>query len=155
VSTATCDIRFSLQNRYAKHSLVTALGNLGVSNRAVTLSGRATRSEKEISKEEFLGADAEAIRTALTRFLERNDLPRANDLVILDMEPRDIAPRHLASSRGSSSGNSSLRTGDVSAWPDRCCGGPSRLPTRHWIAALAGVHLSEYSDCQSRFNDVV
>jgi len=100
VSTATCDIRLSLQNRYAKDSLVTALGNLGVSNRAVTLSGRATKSEKEISKEEFLGADAEVIRTALTEFLKRNDLPRANDLVILDMEPRGIAPRHLGEFEG-------------------------------------------------------
>jgi hypothetical protein len=46
--TATCDIRFSLQNRYAETSLVNELVRFGISNRAVTISGRARRSEKEI-----------------------------------------------------------------------------------------------------------
>jgi hypothetical protein len=100
VSTATCDIRFSLQNRYAEDSLVTALAELGISNRAVTISGRATKSENEITKEEFLRADAETIRTALAKFLKKHDLPRANDLVILDMEPRQIAPRDLGEFEG-------------------------------------------------------
>jgi hypothetical protein len=44
VSTATCDIRFSLQNRYAEDSLVNLLTGLGISNRAVTISGRAAGS---------------------------------------------------------------------------------------------------------------
>jgi hypothetical protein len=95
VSTATCDIRFSLQNRYAEDSLVNLLTSLGISNRAVTISGRAVRSEKEISRADFLGANAEEIRTKLTDFLEKHELPCDNDLVILDMEPEDIAPRHL------------------------------------------------------------
>jgi hypothetical protein len=100
VPTATCDLRFSLQSRYARNALVTALANLGISNRAVTLSGRATRSEKDISREDFLRADAETIRTALERFLKNNDLPRADDMVVLDMEPGDFAPRHLGDFEG-------------------------------------------------------
>lgn len=95
MSTATCDFRFSLQNRYAEASLVDALVNLGISNRAVTISGRATRSEKDISRTDFISAKAEEIRTKLTDFLEEHQLPRDNDLVILDMEPKEIAPRHL------------------------------------------------------------
>ena len=95
MSTATCDIRFSLQNRYAGDSLVSALANLGISNGAVTISGRATKSGNETGKEEFLDAGAETIRTTLTGFLADNGLPRANDLVILDMEPRGFAPRNL------------------------------------------------------------
>jgi hypothetical protein len=95
VPTATCDIRFSLQNRYADQDVVAELTPLGITNRAVTLSGRATRSEKEISEEDFVGADTGTIHTALTEFLERHELPRANDLVILDMEPQGFAPRQL------------------------------------------------------------
>jgi hypothetical protein len=95
VSTATCDIRFSLQNRYAEDSLVNLLTSLGISNRAVTISGRATRSEKEISRTDFIGANAEEIRSRLTDFLDEHRLPRNDDLVILDMEPREIAPRNL------------------------------------------------------------
>jgi hypothetical protein len=95
VSTATCDIRFSLQNRYGETSLVNELAHFGISNRAVTISGRATRSEKEISRTDFIGAKAEEIRTKLTDFLEEHELPRDNDLVIVDMEPEEIAPRHL------------------------------------------------------------
>jgi hypothetical protein len=95
VSTATCDFRFSLQNRYAEDSLVNELADFGISNRAVTISGRATRSEKDISRTDFLDAKAEEIRTKLEDFLEEHDLPRDNDLVILDMEPKEIAPRHL------------------------------------------------------------
>ena len=100
MSTATCDIRFSLQNRYAQKGLETALAKLGVTNGAVTISGRATRGEREISMEEFLAADTEAIRTALTKFLEKHSLPRANDLVILDMEPEGFAPRRLGEFEG-------------------------------------------------------
>jgi hypothetical protein len=99
-TTATCDIRFSLQNRYASDDLATTLTSLGVSNSAVTISGRATKSEKEITKEEFLGANAKAIRTRLTRFLSEHELPRDHDLVILDMEPNLIAPRHLGDFEG-------------------------------------------------------
>ena len=93
--TATCDIRFSLQNRYAEPNLVNELGQFGISNRAVTISGRATMSEKEISRTDFIGAKDEEIRSKLTDFLEEHELPRENDLVILDMEPEKIAPRHL------------------------------------------------------------
>jgi hypothetical protein len=95
VSTATCDIRFSLQDRYASARLVDALTSLGVSNRAVTISGRATRSEKEISRTDFVDARVDEIRARLTKYLENHERPRADDLVILDMEPRGIAPRHL------------------------------------------------------------
>ena len=99
-TTATCDIRFSMQNRYADDDLAGALTNLGVSNRAVTISGRATKSDKEISKEEFLGAKAKAIRAKLSSFLDEHDLPQDHDLVILDMEPQCFAPRHLGDFEG-------------------------------------------------------
>jgi hypothetical protein len=95
VSTATCDIRFSLQSRYAEASLVNELAQFGILNRSVTISGRATRSEKEISRTDFIGANAEEIRSKLTDFLAEHELPRDNDLVILDMEPGEIAPRDL------------------------------------------------------------
>jgi len=95
VSTATCDIRFSLQDRYADVSLVDELRNLGVSNRAVTISGRATKSEKEISRADFIGASVEEIRTSFSKYLKRHGRPRPSDLVILDMEPQGIAPRQL------------------------------------------------------------
>jgi hypothetical protein len=95
VSTATCDFRFSLQNRYAEDSLVDELAEYGISNRAVTISGRATKSEKDISRTDFIGAKAEEIRTKLTDFLKEHELPRDNDLVILDMEPKGIAPVRL------------------------------------------------------------
>jgi hypothetical protein len=97
---ATCDIRFSLQNRYARQGLVDALAELGVSNGAVTLSGRATMSETEISKEDFVGATPRQIRTRLKGFLENNEVPRADELVILDMEPQEFAPRQLGDFEG-------------------------------------------------------
>jgi hypothetical protein len=102
---ATCDFRFSLQNRHATERFVTRLADLKVSNDAVTLSGRATRSEVEISQEEFVGANLPAIRDALTRFLTVHELPRANSLVILDMEPRGFTPRNLGDFEGSEQGD--------------------------------------------------
>ena len=98
---ATCDFRFSLQNRYAGARLVTGLADLNVSNDAVTLSGRATRSEVEITQEQFVEADLPSIRDALTRFLATHELPRANSLVILDMEPRGFSPLNLGDFEGS------------------------------------------------------
>lgn len=95
MSTATCDFRFSLQNRYAEDSLVDKLTNLGISNCAVTISGSATLSERDIERGDFIGAKPEEIRTKLTDFLEEHELPRGNDLVILDMEPKGIAPVRL------------------------------------------------------------
>jgi hypothetical protein len=95
VPTATCDFRFSLQNRYADDDFVDELNGFGISNRAVTISGRATMSEKDISRADFIDAKAGEIRTRLEGFLDKHDLPQDNDLVILDMEPKDIAPRHL------------------------------------------------------------
>jgi hypothetical protein len=92
MATATCDIRFSLQNSYASDDLVDALDPLGVSNAAVTISGRALRSEKDISIDRFLAADVEAIRTQFARYLDSNRLPRPGDLVILDLEPQGFAP---------------------------------------------------------------
>jgi hypothetical protein len=94
MSTATCDFRFSLQNRYGDVSLVNDLRELGISNQAVTFSGRATLGEREISKEDFIGASVEEIRTRLKSYLEEHE-PRAGDLVILDMEPQGIAPVRL------------------------------------------------------------
>jgi hypothetical protein len=95
MATATCDIRFSLQNGYASDRLVNALDPLGVSNAAVTISGRALLSDKEISIERFLAADAGPIRTRFVRFLDSNQLPRPGDLVIVDLEPQGFAPRAL------------------------------------------------------------
>ena len=92
---ATCDFRFSLQNRYAGERLLDGLTTLHVSNRAVTLSGRATLSGKDMSKEDFVAAREQAIRSAFANFLDVHDLPCADDLVILDMEPEKCAPRHL------------------------------------------------------------
>ena len=100
VSTATCDIRFSLQNRYAGNRLAKALTRIGLSNRAVTLSGRATKSEKTISEGDFVGAKDAAICETLTTFLAEYELPRADDLVILDMEPQGFAPRALGEFEG-------------------------------------------------------
>jgi hypothetical protein len=97
--TATCDIRFSLQNRYARGGLANALPKLGMSNRAITFGGSATMSEKEISADDFVAADDDAIRTRLKRYLARHTV-RAGDLVILDMEPGCVAPRHLGKFKG-------------------------------------------------------
>jgi hypothetical protein len=94
VSTATCDFRFSLQDDYAGVGLVDDLAELGISNQAVTVSGRATMAEKEIDRQDFIGAGTDVIRTRLKRYLERHE-PRAGDLAILDMEPEGFAPRHL------------------------------------------------------------
>jgi hypothetical protein len=68
-------VRHSLlaQDRYAEDSLVSLLTNLGISNRAVTISGRAMTSEKEISRADFIGAIAEEIRSRLTNFLEKHE----------------------------------------------------------------------------------
>jgi len=94
VSTATCDIRFSLQDEYADLSLVGQLADRGISDQAVTISGYATVSEKDITSGEFIDASVDEIRTRLKKYLEKH-APRANDLVILDMEPDGIAPRQL------------------------------------------------------------
>jgi hypothetical protein len=96
----TGDLRFSLQNRHADDRLAGELDAIGVSNRAVTLSGRATRSENEITIEDFLSADDGAIRERLKRFLIEHDPLRADDLVILDMEPRGFSPRALGQFEG-------------------------------------------------------
>jgi hypothetical protein len=95
LSIATCDLRFSLQDEYADVSLVGKLAKLGVSNRAVTISGRATLSEKDIERKDFIDAKPEEIRTKLREFLGKYRLPRDNDLVILDMEPKGFAPVRL------------------------------------------------------------
>ena len=95
MATATCDIRFSLQNSYASDALVDALDERGVSNAAVTLSGRALRSEKDISIDNFLAAGVKSIRTGFLSFLEEYRLPRPGDLVLLDLEPQGFAPRAL------------------------------------------------------------
>jgi hypothetical protein len=100
MSTATCDLRFSLQNRYAAPSFVGDLEPLGLTNDAVTISGRATLSEKTISKSAFIAAKPSAIRAKLTSFLATNELPRPNSLVILDMEPAGISPRALGAFEG-------------------------------------------------------
>jgi hypothetical protein len=93
---ATCDIRFSLHNRFAEKRLTEALAELGISNRAVTLAGAAVIGGKHVGQQEFVDAGAEEIRTTFTRFLARHSLaPRPHDLVILDIEPRHIAPGHL------------------------------------------------------------
>jgi hypothetical protein len=92
---STCDFRFSLQNRHAASGLVGELEERGISNRAVTISGRSTMSEKDISRTDFIDAKAGEIRERLEGFLEKHALPCDNDLVILDMEPQEIAPRHL------------------------------------------------------------
>jgi hypothetical protein len=96
VSTATCDFRFSLQNEYADAGLVDDLKDRGISNRAVTISGHATMSEEEIERQDFVDAGTDEIRTRLEEYLARHeDLPRAGDFVILDMEPDGCAPRRL------------------------------------------------------------
>ena len=119
---ATCDFRFSLQNRYAGERLLDGLTALHVSNRAVTLSGRATLSGKGMSKEEFVAARERAIRTAFANFLDVHDLPSADDLVILDMEPEKYAPapsRRLHRTRSWPSW--SARTSCASTSPGRSC----------------------------------
>lgn len=95
MATATCDFRFSLQSRYASTPFVAALAPLGVTNGAVTIEGHATLSEKTIGRNAFLSAKAADIRTRLNTFLGTHEHPRADDLVILDMEPKEIEPQNL------------------------------------------------------------
>jgi hypothetical protein len=99
-SPAPLQVRFSLQNRYADDRFANDLAEIGVSNRAVTISGRATISGKGITLEEFLAAKPSAISATFKRFLAEHKLPRANDLVILDMEPTGFAPRALGEYEG-------------------------------------------------------
>ena len=99
--TATCDIRFSLQGRYASNRLVRQLAKFGISNGAVTIPGRATLSDNRISAEDFICAKDALIRSKLTAFLSEHGMPRDDDLVVLDMEPRDISPRQLGNFDGS------------------------------------------------------
>jgi hypothetical protein len=95
VSTATCDFRFSLQSRYASSSFVGKLAPKGFTNDAVTISGRATMAEREISEADFVGAKPEEIGHTLAEFLDTHGLPRPDSLVILDMEPEGISPPRL------------------------------------------------------------
>jgi hypothetical protein len=92
---ATCDLRFSLQNRYASARLSGSLAALGVSSDAVTVSGRALRSEAEVDQAEFLAASGESIRGRFVQFLDEHRLPRDHSLLVLDLEPRGFAPRQL------------------------------------------------------------
>jgi hypothetical protein len=96
----TCDLRFSLQNRYVGDRLAVDLDRSRISSRSVTVSGVALRAGKTVTLEEFVGADVPALRASFTRFLARHELPRAEDLVVLDLEPSDVAPRHLGTFSG-------------------------------------------------------
>jgi hypothetical protein len=100
--TATCDIRFSLQNRYCGLSLAERLTRRGISNDAVTLSGAAVIGGEQVATlEEFAEPKFCDIYEKLTVFLIRNDLQlHADSLVILDIEPPAMAPRHLGDYSG-------------------------------------------------------
>jgi hypothetical protein len=97
--TATCDIRFSLQNRYVRGGLANALPKLGMSNRAITFGGSATLSGNDIGADDFVNADEVDVRTRLKRYLGSHPV-HAGELVILDMEPGCVAPRHLGKFEG-------------------------------------------------------
>jgi hypothetical protein len=98
--TATCDFRFSLQGQYASSRLVKQLAKRGISNAAVTVPGRATLSDNKISHGDFVNAKGKDIRRQLDKFLAAHGAPRDGDLVVLDMEPRDISPRQLGNYSG-------------------------------------------------------
>jgi hypothetical protein len=97
---ATCDFRFSLQGRYASGRLVQQLAERGISNAAITVPGRATFSDNKISRDDFVNTKGKDVRKRLDRFLCELDAPRDGDVVVLDMEPRDISPRQLGNYRG-------------------------------------------------------
>jgi hypothetical protein len=97
---AICDVRFSLQGEYATNGFVKQLAEHAISNAAVTVPGRATLSDNKISRRDFVNAEAEAIREQFARFLDRQGVPRDGDVVVLDMEPRDISPRLLGNYSG-------------------------------------------------------
>ncbi len=84
-----CDIRFSLQSRYAT---ATDLSNFGVTNNAVTLSGVALLAPSEITVSEFIAKTAAEIRAALANHLASHGIDaHTNHLVVLDMEPEDTS----------------------------------------------------------------
>jgi hypothetical protein len=83
----TCDLRFTLQGRYAS---VVDLSAFGIKNTAVTIHGSALLAGTNITEDEFISVqNEEVIIDALNRYLTRNALnPGRHDLLILDMEPR-------------------------------------------------------------------
>jgi hypothetical protein len=99
---ATCEIRFSLHNRYAGTDLASNLVPLGISTNAVTISGAAVMGGNEITTlDEFVDAKFCAIYDRLTAFLTKHQLDlRPGSLVLLDIEPPMMAPRHLGDYRG-------------------------------------------------------
>lgn len=85
----TCDLRFSLQGRYAS---VLDLSPFGITNTAVTIPGRALLAGDGITEEQFIAAALEdggdAIKARLKKFLESSNLQFGlKHLVIFDMEP--------------------------------------------------------------------
>jgi hypothetical protein len=95
VSIATCDFRFSLQNRYASASLVTRLAPLGVTNDVITVGGYAMLAGKTTGRQAFVSASRRDIRKALKTYRTTLGPLRPDTLVILDMEPKKVAPRNL------------------------------------------------------------
>ena len=96
----TCDIRFSLQGAYASDELAMGLGALGIANTVVTAHGAALKAGKTTTEQEFIDVSDDAIaafRNEFASYLERRELPRPTDLIILDMEPEGISPRNIGS----------------------------------------------------------
>ena len=94
--TPTCDIRFSLQGRYAGDQLRQELETFGITNNAVLIHGAAFYAGKDVTEDEFLETDEGEILARLNDYLEKHKLkPGSNDLLVLDIEPRRLAPRHL------------------------------------------------------------
>ena len=88
MSSRTCDLRFSLQGRYAS---VLDLSAFGITNAAVTIHGHALHAGNGIPEAEFIDLAKEGgkfIKARLHDYLRKSNLNfGSNHLVILDMEP--------------------------------------------------------------------
>lgn len=84
-----CDIRFSLQSRYAT---AIDLSAFGVTNNTVTISGVALLAPNEITVSDFIAKTDAEIRAALeNHLLSRGIHSDTNHLIVIDIEPRDAS----------------------------------------------------------------
>lgn len=96
-----CDVRFSLQGRYAS---VLDLSAFGITNTSVTIHGAAFYAGKGIDEIRFICMDRKRIAKRLKEYLkDRNLRPGLDDLIILDMEPnyKDASGESINFSPGS------------------------------------------------------
>lgn len=80
----TCDIRFSLQGRYAS---IVDLSAFRITNTVVAIHGAALHAGANITEAQFIAKSADEIYEALESYLDNRMHPGLNHLIILDMEP--------------------------------------------------------------------